>query len=156
MTVASEYILKPIVEIEPMKPELPEYPVSGFNEPVIRYLMWWLENKLPDHEDDFCMRDVCGEMSCGTVRCLLGWAIYLWGMFDTTTIFGIKIYTPFDLKAPLYDRATWCFCAEWENVDNSVEGAICRLELMLQDKVPINWKEQMYGYAPITYMDLSK
>lgn len=45
----------------------------------------------------------------------------------------------------------WCFDSPWSQVDNTVHGAAARIEMMLDQGVPENWRQQMLGYEPLAY-----
>jgi hypothetical protein len=49
------------------------------------------------------------------------------------------------------DRWAWCFSCNWSIVDNTPEGAALRIEWLLKNGLPINWRSQMHGTAPLCY-----
>jgi len=45
----------------------------------------------------------------------------------------------------------WCFSSNWEDVDNTPEGAARRIEWLVENGLPANWHSQMSGRAPLCY-----
>lgn len=46
----------------------------------------------------------------------------------------------------------WCFSPEWYGVDNTASGTALRIKWFLDHGLPGNWKDQMYGIAPLCYL----
>lgn len=45
----------------------------------------------------------------------------------------------------------YCFSGHWESIDNTVLGAIARLQHFIDNGLPENWKDQIEGNAPLSY-----
>ena len=50
------------------------------------------------------------------------------------------------------DEWDWCFSAAWAKTDNTPTGAALRIEWLLNNGLPENWKNQMYGHEELCYM----
>ena len=46
----------------------------------------------------------------------------------------------------------WCFGYAWSKTDNTPTGAALRIEWLLNNGLPENWKNQMYGREELCYM----
>ena len=46
----------------------------------------------------------------------------------------------------------WCFDSTWSKTDNTPTGAALRIEWLLNNGLPENWKNQMYGHEKLCYM----
>lgn len=82
---------------------------------------------------------------CGTVCCALGngpragfppLGNELWPEY-AERIFGL----------PDGSRWEWCFSGQWEETDNTATGAAARIRWMLDNGLPRNWRNQLYGTA---------
>ena len=47
---------------------------------------------------------------------------------------------------------SWCFGNPWSETDNTPIGAALRIEWLLNNGLPVNWKNQMYGDDELCYM----
>lgn len=45
----------------------------------------------------------------------------------------------------------WCFNPKWADVDNTPEGAAKRINYLLNNGLPHNWRRQIQGLDPISY-----
>ena len=143
---------RPKVQLEEVFPsELPKV-----NKPVFEYLIWWLKNEYPKQPDGFHMQEFeCAiDGVCGTVRCLSGWLYHLYEIpMDSINDYDQELYgTSFKEESEL-PHWEWCFGADWSLTDNTIEGGIKRIEIILEDKIPENWYEQMTGEAPVEYLN---
>jgi len=52
------------------------------------------------------------------------------------------------------DSSEWAylFASEWEDMDNTPTGAASRIRHFLENGLPQDGREQMEGYAPLSYM----
>ena len=50
------------------------------------------------------------------------------------------------------DEWAWCFDSTWKTTDNTPTGAALRIEWLLNNGLPENWKNQMYGHEKLCYM----
>lgn len=49
------------------------------------------------------------------------------------------------------DQWSWCFSAAWSHKDNTPTGASKRIEWLLKNGLPKNWRDQMTGFASLCY-----
>lgn len=97
---------------------------------------------------------------CNTVGCVIGHCIELDSLVniplrkDTGDIdFTLWSEQFTGLSNAKYAREwAWCFSGEWYGVDNTPEGASRRIEYLLRMGLPENWRSQMMGNAPLSYM----
>jgi len=47
----------------------------------------------------------------------------------------------------------WCFSGDWSDVDNTNQGAAKRIVYLIEHGLPANYKNQMYGRAPLCYVN---
>ena len=93
-------------------------------------------------------------IECGSVGCVIGHCIHLapqlirksYGNVDFTS--WSERYTEIDCSS---DEWLFCFCGEWVNVDNTPEGAALRIEWLINNGLPGDWEDQMYGNTPLCY-----
>jgi len=50
------------------------------------------------------------------------------------------------------DEWDWCFGSDWATTDNTPTGAALRIEWLLNNGLPVYWKNQMYGHEKLCYM----
>lgn len=90
------------------------------------------------------------ETNCGSVGCVVGQGPYAgvrkrkkesWSEYSERK-FGLPI------ESAEWD---WCFSATWHRANNTPTGAAARIERLLTKGLPRNWREQMYGNAPLGY-----
>lgn len=90
------------------------------------------------------------QTDCGSIGCVVGHGPY-------AGVRKRKNETWFDYSArkfglPLESAGwTWCFGEIWCGSDNTPTGAAARIERLLTKGLPRNWREQMYGNAPLGY-----
>lgn len=90
------------------------------------------------------------EKKCGSVGCVIGHAPYA-GIRKCKDEFWHE-YSERKFGLPLEsDEWDWCFSTEWHRTDNTPTGAAARIERLLTKGLPRNWREQMYGNAPLGY-----
>ena len=79
---------------------------------------------------------------CGTVRCMVGWATTFKGLepidddYDDYDGVDYDSYSDrvFETNS---DQWKWCFSGRWVDTDNTVEGAIKRIEYLIEnDDIP--------------------
>ena len=46
----------------------------------------------------------------------------------------------------------WCFASDWKTKDNTPTGAALRIEWLLNNGLPENWKNQMYDNDDLCYI----
>ena len=94
---------------------------------------------------------------CGTVCCLAGHGPYAgipgqpgesWPAY-TSRVFGAASFVEIDSHEGFL--FVWLFSGEWVLTDNTLAGAIRRLEIALTKGVPLNANRQAFGYATIEY-----
>lgn len=86
---------------------------------------------------------------CGTVACALGHAPLLfppekdesWATYSLR-VFGLKEH---------HDEWLWVFGPAWAHTDNTKEGAVARIEWLIDKGLPANWRDQMDGEDAICY-----
>ena len=49
----------------------------------------------------------------------------------------------------------WLFSNAWSKVDNTPLGAYLRIMYFIEYGLPVNWKDQMFGDAPISYINFN-
>ncbi len=47
----------------------------------------------------------------------------------------------------------WLFDKEWKFVDNTIEGLIKRIDILLNEGLPINWLNQLMQKCPLQYLN---
>ncbi len=95
-------------------------------------------------QDQFDMD--CYVNSCGTVRCVVGWATTFKGLepidddyYLNGTRFSYNRYSK-RLFEVYHNQWEWCFGGCWASVDNTVEGAIKRINYLIDnDGAPENF-----------------
>ena len=100
-------------------------------------------------KDHFSME--CYEMGlgeCGTVRCVAGWAYHL---FNTSRLYDAWLFGT-NLEQSSSAEWQWCFSEIWNVYDDTVEGAVHRIKMMLNDEIPHNWRWQMKAKKRIQYL----
>lgn len=50
------------------------------------------------------------------------------------------------------DEWEWCFSSSWHEEDNTPDGAALRIEWLLKNGLPTDWKFQMEGALPLCYI----
>lgn len=71
--------------------------------------------------------------SCGSVYAFAKWSFLFTGLSDSE------------------DSWYWCFGWRWAHSDNTPTGAADRIEWLLENGLPENWRAQMSGDAPLCY-----
>ena len=56
------------------------------------------------------------------------------------------------LEAEYEAEWEWCFGSKWKTTDNTPTGAALRIEWLLNNGLPENWKNQMYDREELCYM----
>lgn len=118
--------------------------------------------KMADHirtipQDRFDMkrfRDVdYAIVECKSVGCVIGHCVHLAPELITRGKFGSidfsdwsSLFTDTNL-----DESDWCFSSGWVNTDNTPSGAADRIEWLINNGLPENWKDQIWGDAPLCY-----
>lgn len=93
---------------------------------------------------------------CGTAACACGHATYLVEPKHSdegfrqyaTRVFGVENR---HFSGPNRGSFDWCFSGDWDARDNTPQGAADRIEWMLENGVPGDWYEQLYGHEPLCY-----
>ena len=93
---------------------------------------------------------------CDTVGCVLGHCTIL----DKNPLPMVDgIYINFDSWSldftgldPSTDEWYYLFGCQWFAVDNTPTGAAKRIRHFLENGLPTDWREQILGYAPLSYM----
>ena len=94
------------------------------------------------------------QTNCGTVGCAIGhgpdagivkWKNEDWVKYSFRN-FGSE-YDPFQ-EDELFD---WCFSSDWENIDNTPDGAAKRILYMLEKGIPKDYLNQSCGDSPLCY-----
>lgn len=114
-------------------------------------------------EEGFCMaqyRDLDSNKStpeCDSVGCVIGWCTVLdeekniprdkYG--DISFGQWSKSFTGLDIDSPEWD---WCFSSRWVRTDNTPCGAAKRIQWLLDNGLPENWRHQMWGDHPLCYL----
>lgn len=110
--------------------------------------------------DDFRPFTICyygwDKTECDTVGCVIGHCTILSSEPLPRTDDGIikfKLFSELFTGLPVHGPAwCWCFSGLWENTDNTPTGAALRIEWLLNNGLPENWKAQMNGEAPLCYL----
>ena len=96
---------------------------------------------------------------CDSVGCVIGHCTVLdaeniekfigfWDKIDFDT--WSEFFTGIDTGSAKW---YWCFDADWHYRDNTPEGAALRIEWLIKNGVPENWKSQLNGEAALCYYD---
>ncbi len=131
------------------KPRIEERSSTEMNHEHIQYLQWFLLTQVRSRETpSFCMLETTKETECGTLRCVGGWMFHLWKAlhlhyYDSCSPLGMVwlnfLHQKYDDQ---YDLATWkpdftyLFDSKWTFFDNSIEGAVIRLEQYRREQLP--------------------
>jgi len=96
---------------------------------------------------------------CGSVGCTVGTCTVL----DVENV--IKNFTDYDGEIEFTAWSedftglleveaewSWCFGSTWSKTDNTPTGAALRIEWLLNNGLPENWKNQMRGKEKLCYM----
>ena len=98
----------------------------------------------------FDMADYQQKTDCGTVACAVGHGpeagvqkrdCESWNQYSDRVF------------APQFESWGWCFSDHWSVADNTPQGAAARIRYMLEHGVPSNWRDQMLGNAPLSYIN---
>jgi len=95
--------------------------------------------------DENTVCDFTTKNKCGTIGCALGWAPFVKGLepepveFYPGGFFGIPTLDFYQYSQRLFNTAdgsdTWSFlfCGEWKDYDNSVEGVVGRMDIIIKN-----------------------
>lgn len=135
------------------------------NEGNLMKLAAYLLKGNPTANADFTMRvfyddDTASENSptCGSAGCAVGhgpfagipkhyyedWVDY------SARVFGWASPHSVHIDDDVFD---WCFSYDWADTDNTPKGAGKRILHLLRHGLPENFVEQIYGDAPLSYLD---
>jgi len=93
---------------------------------------------------------------CNSVGCILGHCTVLDKNPLPTTIFDNINFNAwsFDFTGldPFSDEWYYLFFGLWTEGDNTPTGAAKRIRHFLENGLPEDWREQMLGRAPLSYM----
>jgi len=106
-------------------------------------------------DDDF-KNPVCGSVGCTVGTCSVldvenvienftdsdGVIDFLDWSVDFTGLLGVEYECEWE----------WCFGSTWATTDNTPTGAALRIEWLLNNGLPVYWKNQMYGHEKLCYM----
>jgi len=91
---------------------------------------------------------------CNSVGCVIGHCTILdEQLFNRLSPYGIfeqwsYLFTELFQDSPQWD---WCFNGLWSYCDDTPTGAADRIEWLLSNGLPENWRAQMVGDAPLCY-----
>jgi hypothetical protein len=89
--------------------------------------------------------------SCGTVCCAIGHG----PLAGVEVPEGITNWDEYCYKAfgtSVDEHAwRWLFSYSWFKIDNTAKGAAKRIGIYLENGIPSNYAEQMYGHVPLMY-----
>ena len=105
-------------------------------------------------DDDDFSNPVCGSVGCTVGTCSVldvenvienftnsdGRIEFTAWSEDFTGLLGVE------------DEWGWCFASDWKTKDNTPTGAALRIEWLLNNGLPENWKNQMRGKEKLCYM----
>ena len=93
---------------------------------------------------------------CNSVGCVIGHCTILdenpLPMFRSGDINFTAWLREFTGLGPLSGESAYLFASSWEAVDNTPTGAAKRIRHFLEHGLPQDWRMQMAGYAPLSYM----
>ena len=96
---------------------------------------------------------------CPTVACVLGHAPMIPGFELIPEDFDINEdtiswsrYSNRIFQIPYNEIWNWLFSGEWTATDNSLSGAIKRIEYIIKYRLPVTWVDQVYGFHPLSYL----
>lgn len=129
---------------------------------MYEFLDWLQENVIPGNFD---MADFRENMSndkievCGTSACVCGWMPQYFKSRGWEIPYDQDQCIDFHLMPRRFGidpkhnalQWDWCFAGWWSGTDNSVEGAIARIKYLYENKLPINWRDQMFGGVKLSY-----
>ena len=97
---------------------------------------------------------------CPSVGCILGHAPTIKGFgFTEDDISEMTGYICWELYTKrVFDIDdttiwTWLFGAVWAKTDNTVRGAVKRIEYTIKNGLPHSYDDEMHGYYPLSYLD---
>ena len=104
------------------------------------------------------------EYTCNTAGCIAGHAPMIpgfefnekdtKGVFDTIC-WAKYIHRIFDISEVSDENLwLWIFGGNWSAVDNTIKGAVKRIEYTLKYGLPENWYAQQEGLLPLSYLDI--
>jgi hypothetical protein len=96
------------------------------------------------------------EQECNSVGCVIGFCTILDNINNIPRINEGEIYFSkwsyqFTDLIPNGDIWQWCFDSDWQRTDNTPTGAAERIEWLLNNGLPEDWREQMRGDKPLIY-----
>lgn len=87
---------------------------------------------------------------CGTIGCAVGH-----GPFAGVLKNEKELWDEYSERCFIDDTRNsaygFLFAGEWEDVDNTPQGAAKRILYFLENGIPENWEEQIEGFEPICY-----
>jgi hypothetical protein len=90
---------------------------------------------------------------CDSVGCVIGHCTVLDPEPLPRDVFGHIAFVTwsYGFTGLTDDEWGWCFSGGWSGTDNTTEGAALRIEWLLKNGLPKDWREQMNGYSPLCY-----
>lgn len=114
-----------------------------------------------DHQTEYIRKDTdIKEHMCGSSACVVGWSPTFKGLevidadfyfSKSNSIFynphGTLSYTEYSNRLFELDEEQWewCFGGDWDQHDNSIDGAIKRINYMLKNDIPNNFEDSHYA-----------
>lgn len=140
-----------------------------YNVAQTNFNMSWYRKTNEDLPTEFWSKN-----KCGTAGCALGWAPFAEGLepIEAHFIFAESseseersylnwtAYAEYHFpaigmdvspKGKVNEFFNWLFSASWFKTDNSIEGAVARIDYLLENGLPDDYLEQMYGQNPLSY-----
>jgi hypothetical protein len=100
------------------------------------------------------------EYECNSVGCVIGHCLTLAPNLVTRCPEGVIQFADWSVEFTntywFGDEWSWCFSHVWEQFDNTPEGAALRIEWLLKNGLPEDWKRQMHGEATLCYLPQTK
>lgn len=90
------------------------------------------------------------EQKCGTAACAVGWmprAGFKPKKNEDWYEYSKRI-TGLDWRDKY---SVWCFSSQWAYTDKTTKGAAERIEWLLDNGLPENWRSQLYGASQLLY-----
>ena len=98
---------------------------------------------------------------CGSVGCAVGWGPFIKGLgikknhIDSCNHFAFMTYDE-DLFFNNYNYWEWCFDGDWGKVDKTARGAALRIQELVYNGLPKNWRQQLTRQAPYMFAEILK
>jgi len=93
---------------------------------------------------------------CGSVGCVVGHCTVLdknpLPLYKSGNINFYAWSREFTGLGPLSDETAYLFASGWEAFDNTPTGAAKRIRHFLEHGLPQDWRMQMKGRAPLSYL----